>query len=125
MKKHTITIGGRELVFRFDMLAWADIEENVGQLTEMQEVLQGRKRIRGLMNIVAALANAGERAEGREENVTVSWLNKMMHPAQFLDVEAAAMEAITDGMSMESEADDEEEVDLTLREIQKKTGKGD
>ena len=45
MKEITIEIGGRQLPLVFNMLAWAEIEENISPIAELSTVLTGPKAV--------------------------------------------------------------------------------
>ena len=118
MKDIKIEIGGRQLPLVFNMLAWAEIEEKVGPIQELGESLAGKNRVRTVNKVAAILARAGGAAD-----VTDEWMMQNARPRQMQEMSVTIMDAITAGMDMEaSEEDDGGEVDVTLREINKKKG---
>ena len=72
--------------------------------------------------LVAAMARAGELAQGRDPDVDAAWFSNHMRPSvnSVIRIQTAVTEALTDGMTMETEEEEDGEVDVTLEEIKKK-----
>lgn len=120
-----IKAGGRELALLFNVEAMDEIETLLGaaiDLTNLQEQIIDRIRDRhALVKVVYALAREGELAAGREADFDETWLKRNLKPGQQLRLYASAIEAITEGLRMEtSEGSEDEEVDVVLAELKKK-----
>lgn len=107
----SIKIGKREVKLNFNMDAWAGIEEDFGLISDLEEQMNGRKRVRTVCGIIAHLA--GEDPDK---------IRQEMKPAQLPAAMSAIWETIGNGLKMEgTETEQEnEEVDVTLEEIEKK-----
>ena len=126
MKQVTIKVGGRELALVFILRAIANLEAELGEnvvLTneQLDELLC---RPGKLTKLLAVMANEGELAAGRKPDITADWLGGKLRPGNLPTLQAQALDAITQGMRMETEEDDEDEpVDVVLEEIKKKDEK--
>jgi len=122
----TMNVGGRELLFRFDVLAWQQIEARFGSLTRMKNLLD--KDICPMMTLrklAAVTASAGERYKTGNlaaEPVTEEWLTENLSPKQMQEANSLAQAAVNIGQLRENAADedDQHEVDEVLEEIEKK-----
>lgn len=120
-----IKAGGRELALLFNVEAMDEIETLLGaaiDLTNLQEQIIDRIRDRhALVKVVYALAREGELAAGRDADFDEAWLKRNLKPGQQLRLYASAIEAITEGLRMETnEGSEDEEVDVVLAELKKK-----
>lgn len=107
-------IGRRDIELKFDMNIWKKLEEEIDTLDGIENMLQGKTRIRTAQQIIAIMS--GEELETIERE---------MKPAQFLKATDAIYIAIGEGLRMETaEEDDDTEVDVTLEEIEKKEARG-
>ena len=121
MREISITIGGRQLPLIFNMAAWAEIEEKACPIQELGDRLAGSERVRIVNRVAAIMVRAGGAAD-----VTEEWMLKNARPRQMQEMSVKIMDAISAGMEMEASEDDERgEVDVTLREINKKKGPED
>ena len=120
----TMKIGGREFALLFNVEAMDELEAILGisiDLTNLQEALIGRLRDRhDLVHVFYVLARQGEYETGREPDFDEQWLRRRMRPGSQLQVHAKVVEAIADGLKMESETEKDEEVDVVLAELKKK-----
>lgn len=119
----TIKIGERTIPLRFRMNQFILIEEEVGNLIEVRElILEGKNRIRNLISVIRILGNAGLKHAGEKDDLTDDWLAEWMEP-QLVGVYQIAVLACL-GRESESEAEKEtnenKERDLVLEEINKK-----
>lgn len=120
-------VGGRELALAFTMGALADMEETFGERCKLtwEGINALFEKRRDVLRMMAIMANQGEQIEGRAGDVTEAWLGQTLKPVQFVAVQKALLDAITEGMRMESDAGDpDEEVDVVLEEIKKKDTAG-
>ena len=67
----------------------------------------------------------GEALEGRELDVDEKWIAQRLRVADLPRVQNALLAAITEGMRMETDTqDDDEEIDVVLEELKKKEQPG-
>ena len=118
-KKTTVSIGGREIPLQFHMPEFADMEEAIGNLSVIDELLlKGKKRIRNTAAVIRIMGNAALRAAGEKPDLTDEWVLNHMEPRMIVAYQSAVMAAINSGMSMETS--EEQERDLVLEEIERK-----
>ena len=123
MQNITLNIGGRTIPMRFRMNQFAEIEEEVGNLGEVREmILNGKQRIRNIVKVIRILGNAGLKHAGQEPDLTEDWLNENMDPHALLAYQIAVLACLS--KESESQAAEEEneskERDLVLEEINAK-----
>lgn len=119
MKQAKIEIGGREIPLTFKMPQFADMEEAIGNLSLIEDLLlKGKKRVRNTAIAVRIMGNAGLKEAGGQPDLTDDWVLNQMQPRRIMEYQAAVMAAINAGMSMEST--EEKERDLVLEEIERK-----
>ena len=122
MKTRTIRIGKRDFALLFNYAALADIMDGIPGF-DLGDIVAHVRSPRNFPQIVWALARAGEEEEGRTLDVDAAWFAHHMRPSPvaILKVQTAVNEALTDGMTMETEEEDgDAETDVTLEEIKKK-----
>lgn len=123
MEPIKIKLGEREIPLRFTMAEFADIEETVGNLSLIDELLlQGKKRIRNTATALRIMGNAGLIASGEKGDLTDKSVMAAMHPRKLVDYQTAAISAINQGMLVES--NDDEVHDLVLEDIERKKESG-
>ena len=123
MENITLNIMGREIPLRFRMNQFIQIEEEIGNLGEVRDlILKGRNRLRNLVGVIRILGNAGLKAAGEEADLTDEWLTENMDPHALMAYQIAAIACMS--KETESEAAKEEredkERDLVLEEINAK-----
>jgi hypothetical protein len=123
MKKTILKINGREIPLRFRMPEFMQIEEEIGNLGEIRELIyEGKKRIRNVIAMVRIMGNAGLKEKGEKADITDEWLTEHMKPFELMKYQSALIECIN--AESESEAlkqkNEEEERDLVLEEIEGK-----
>ena len=126
----TFKAGGRELALAFTLGAMDEIERRTGDKIDLQNVkdtvVESVKDRKKLVTVLAVLAAEGEAIEGRLYDGGEAWLNRHMRPGLLPKAQIAVLEAVTEGMSMESaEGDENEEIDLVLEELKKKQEPGE
>lgn len=120
----SIKIGGREIPLTFTMLEFALIEEEVGPLSDIQDLIQTDKhRVRNIVRCLTIMGNGGLSARGEKADLTEDGVMRACRPGKLKDFVIAIFEAISEGMQMETE--EEKEHDIFLEEIQRKKGPGD
>ena len=119
MKQAKIEIGGREIPLTFKMPQFADMEEAIGNLSLIEDLLlKGKKRVRNTAAAIRIMGNAGLKEAEDKADLTDEWVLNNMQPRRIMEYQAAVMAAINAGMSMEST--EEKERDLVLEEIERK-----
>lgn len=127
-----ISIGGRNIPLVFNYDAWAEMEETVCKLANLDEVLNSDNRAKEpaektndskarFARLLAVLGNQGLEMDGKERDLTEKWVRKNIRPAQYVELKMAVIREIDDGMRMETETKDPNAPrDLVLEEIDKK-----
>lgn len=123
MENIALNIGERKIPLRFRMNQFIEIEESVGKLGEVKElILKGRNRLRNLVTIIRILGNAGLKAAGEEADLTDEWLTENMDPHALMAYQIAVIACLIKESSSEAakEETEEKERDLVLEEIEAK-----
>ena len=119
MKQASVEIGGRTIPLTFKMPQFADMEEAIGNLSLIEDLLlKGKKRVRNTAAAIRIMGNAGLKEADGQPDLTDDWVLNNMQPRRIMEYQAAVMAAINAGMSMEST--EEKERDLVLEEIERK-----
>lgn len=123
MENIKITIGEREIPLRFRMNQFAEIEEEIGNLGEIRDLLlNGKKRIRNMVTAIRIMGNAGLKAAGEKDDLTEDWLMENMDPHALMGYQLAVLGCMTKAgeSQAEQENSENEERDLVMEEIQAK-----
>ena len=126
VKTHTVKICGRSFDLAFPLAAVLKMENSIEGFN-FNEIDKLVSKPGSMLKILYILAQCGEALAGREMDVDEEWFG--MHiPAnmrKMISLQVTIMETLSDGMSMETEEDEENsrEVDVILQEIQKKSEK--
>jgi hypothetical protein len=118
-----VVIGGREIPLRFRMNQFIQIEEEIGNLGEVRDlILKGRNRLRNLVGVIRILGNAGLEHEGQEADLTDEWLRENMEPHALMAYQLAAIGCLTKASESQAvtEENENKERDLVLEEIEAK-----
>ena len=117
----TIKVGGRELALDFTIEAMDRMETVLGESVDLGNLQKsvvdktGDRKV--LIGIIWAMAKP---SDGQGEPVSREWLARNIHPGCLVKLRLAALNAMTEGMTMETEErDEDEEVDVVLEEIKK------
>ena len=128
MKTHKIRIAKRDFALLFNYAAMAEMVEQI-QGFDIGDVVNIVKNPRTFPVMIACLARAGEAEEGRVLDVDAAWFAHHMRPSpvSIMKITTAVNEALTDGIMMETEEDEDEEgeVDEVLEDLKKKEAPGD
>ena len=123
MENITIVIGEREIPLRFRMNQFMEIEETVGNLGDLRELLlRGKQRIRNLIAVIRILGNAGLKHTGQEADLTDEWLKDNMDPHLLIGYQAAVLGCLSKESETEAKAEKDENKarDIGLEEIEAK-----
>lgn len=118
-----LMIGGREIPLRFKMKEFKELEERLGNLGEIKEIiLEENKRIENIIFIIMVLGNGGLKAAGEKPDLTEEWLGDNMEPYQLATYQLAALACISkeNDSQAKNEKNESEERDLVLEEIEAK-----
>ena len=120
MEKRTVKIAKRIFPLAFTLGAMEELQNKIENfnLAKLQEYV---KSPGGLMDILLALMRQGAILEGKALDVDRTWLASHLSPApiRMAPIQVAILNALSDGLTMETEQD-EGEVDVVLEEIKKK-----
>lgn len=123
MEHISLTIGDRKIPLRFRMDQFIEIEEEIGNLGEIRElILKGRNRLRNIIGVIRILGNAGLKAEGEKDDLTDEWLRENMDPHALTTYQLAVIACLTKESASEAaeEENENKERDLVLEEIESK-----
>lgn len=121
----TFKTGGRELALAFTISAMDAMEDMTGRPVDLENVketiVDACKDRRTLVKMIEILAREGAAVQGNALDIDAAWIKKHMRPGDLPRAQIAVLEAVSDGMRMESaEGDENEEVDVVLEQIKKK-----
>ena len=123
MENITLNIGERKIPLRFRMDQFIEIEEEVGNLGEVRElIMKGRSRLRNLVAVIRILGNAGLKAAGEKDDLTDEWLRAEMDPHALMAYQIGVIACLTkegESQAVQEENEDKER-DLVLEEIEAK-----
>lgn len=120
--KMRIQIGTMKIVPIFDVPAWEDVEERFGSLDAALDKLRAQKGWqRATIAMAAILCSRALDLTGGKP-IDEKACARMITPRQAAGVRNACLMAISEGIRTEhrSEEDENEPIDLVLREIEKK-----
>ena len=120
MENITVNIGDRKIPLRFRMNQFIEIEEEIGNLGEVRElILKGRNRLRNLVGVIRILGNAGLKHAGEEPDLTDEWLKEAMDPHALMAYQIAVIGCLSRETESEAakENNEDNERDLVLEEI--------
>ena len=123
MENIKINIGDREIPLRFRMNQFIEIEEGVGSLGEVRQmILKGKNRLRNIVKVIRILGNAGLKAAGETDELTEEWLLENMDPHALIAYQVAVIACLSRDSESEAAREESEnkERDLVLEEINEK-----
>lgn len=118
-------MGGRELALAFTIGAMDRLEEKLGEPVELESiketVVAQLKDRRKLVTILAILSAEGAALDGGEA-VNEAWIKQHVRPGMLPRAQMAVLEAVADGLRMETaeSTDESEKKDLIWEELKKK-----
>lgn len=123
-KQHTVKVSGRTFNLAFPLRAMLEMQNRIEGFN-FNEIDKMVSKPEMLLPMLVILAENGAMLNGEKLDVDQDWfaLHTPANVRKLISLQLAVIETITDGMSMETEEDDdrEREVDLVLQEIQKKS----
>ena len=123
METIRVRLGEREIPLKFTMEEFAEIEEAVGNLSLIDEILlKGKQRIRNLATAIRIMGNAGLAGAGEKPDLTDKIVMNLMKPRKLVEYQTAAISAINQGMLVESNEDEVHDIVLEDIERKKETG---
>ncbi len=124
MKTTDVKIGKQHFSLAFTLGAMEELEEKIEdfRLDDLQKYVKSPK---GLLDIITALARQGEALDGRELAVNREWFAQHLSPSpiRISQIQVAVLNALSEGLRMEAEDENEGEVDVVLEELKKKESK--
>lgn len=120
-----IKMGGRELALAFTIGAMDRLEEKLGEPVELESiketVVAQLKDRRKLVTILAILSAEGAALDGGEA-INEAWIKQHVRPGMLPRAQMAVLEAVADGLRMETaeSTDESEKKDLIWEELKKK-----
>ena len=118
-----IIIGEKKIPLRFGMDQFMEIEEQVGYLGDIKDlILKGKKRVRNIVSVIRILGNAGLKHEGQAADLTDEWLKENMDPHEIMMYQIAVMGCLQrdEDSQAVNEENENKERDLVLEEIEQK-----
>ena len=121
MKKHSITIGGREFPLAFTLHTMIRMEREIEGF-DFANIMELVRKPAGMLDMLYCLAETGAALDGGQLDVDREWMSLRIPVSlkKMSEMQVEIMETLSDGMSMETDTEDDEEVDVVLEEIKKK-----
>ncbi len=116
-----IIINEREIPLLFDLAALAEITDQIGEMSDFGEMFKGHKRVKNTIKLIVILGNEGLEVSGQKPDLTEKFVGRHLHPSELMTAQMACINAVTDGMRVETKQDEDKPRDLTLEEIEKKS----
>ena len=126
MKLQHIMIGKRTFALAFTLDALQELQTAVPDF-DLSKVADLARSPGGLADLITAMARQGELLEGRTLDVDRAWFGSHISPApvRVAKLQIAALDALAEGMRMETEDEDgDAEHDVVLDELKKKGSAG-
>lgn len=126
MENISVNIGERKIPLKFGMREFVQIEEEVGNLGEIRDlILNGKTRLRNMITVIRILGNAGLKRDGEEADLTEEWLYENMDPHALMAYQMGIIACMSKAEKSEAvkEENEKTERDLVLEEIEAKKGR--
>ena len=114
----TIEIGGKQIPLKYSLKSMMLMEETIGKIADITELLKGEKRVRTLAKLIVIFAKSADC------DIELNWVLDSLPPARFMEAYIIIMDVYAEGMRTEDDISGSKEVDLGLAEIERKKGKG-
>lgn len=121
MKITHVKIGKRTFALAFTLDALAAMEAKIEDFN-INDLNRYVHNSRCIVDILETLAQQGEMLEGRTLDVDRAWFGSHISPSPLnaSKLQIAVLNALTDGLHMDTDVEDNGEVDVVLDEIRKK-----
>ena len=121
METTPLKIGKRTFALAFTLDAMCRMQQTMKDF-DLSKISERVKTPDGLLDMIVILAQQGELLEGRTLNVDRAWFGSHISPApvRVAQIQIAVLNALAEGMRMETEDDEPGETDEVLAEIKKK-----
>lgn len=122
MAEHKIRIARRDFPLVFTLGALEKLDKFIPEF-DITKVDQYLYNVSGLLDVLYILAEEGAILNGQKLDVDREWFGSHMKASkkQITDLHVAIVDTLVDGMTMETDEEDENrEVDVVLEEIKKK-----
>lgn len=121
MKTTPVKIGGKTFALAFTLDAMAALQDRMPDF-DLNKVTTYHKTPRGLGDLIYCMAQQGELLEGRELTVSRAWIGSHISPSpsRIARLQVAVLDAVNEGIKMETEDEGGGERDLVLESLKKK-----
>lgn len=125
MKTTQLKIGKRTFELVFNLNAMFTMENTIPDF-DLSKLTDYVKSPSGMIDMIVILAQQGEQLKGRTLDVDRCWFGCHISPSpkQIAKIQQAVLGALTEGLTMETEDDEDAERDVVLEEIKKKEETG-
>lgn len=120
MKDIFVNIGERKIPLYFGMREFNEIEETVGNLGNIKElIMEGKERGKNLTAVIRILGNAGLRQAGEDADITEDFLLDHMDPRVIMAYQIAVIACMSRDENSQAVTEEREDKDrdLVLEEI--------
>ena len=128
MKKHSITIAGREFPLAFSLNTMVRFQDENPDFN-YENIDEEIKMPRGLVDVMYSLAKSGAAQNDQVLDVSKEWMAERIQPTfdSLVNLRKAVVDTLSDGMHMETleKENKDREVDVVLEELKKKEVKTD
>ena len=126
MKTTPLKIGKRTFALAFDLNAMEAMQNTIPDF-DLGKLSDYVRSPGGLLDLITILAKEGEELEGRQLDVDRKWFGSHISPspAKIANIHVTILDCLRDGLTMETEDEDDGEVDVVLEEIKKKEERAD
>ena len=121
MKTVPLKVGGRTFALAFTLNAMCEMQDKI-QNFDLNKLSDYVKTPDGLLDLLVIMARQGESLNDRELDVDREWFGKHLSPSprRMTTIQIALLNALAEGMRMDTEDDEEFETDEVLNDIKKK-----
>lgn len=126
MKTTPLKIGKRTFALAFDLNAMEAMQNTIPDF-DLGKLSDYVRSPGGLLDLITILAKEGEELEGRQLDVDRKWFGAHISPSptKIANIHVTILDCLRDGLTMETDDEDEGEVDVVLEELKKKEERAD
>ena len=124
MKTSKVKIAKREFSLAFTLDAMCRLQDTIENF-DLGKLSDYVKTPNGLLDMLTILAEQGEMLEGRVLDVDRKWFGNHIPPApnRIATIQMAILDAFTYGLTMETDDEEEGEMDVVLQQLKKNEAK--